>query len=382
MYRNAGSEDIMSELMRWVEVDASAAARNLQFFKKRAPRVMAVVKAECYGHGRALARVFEDAGADWLAAAAFSEARDLRADGITIPILVLGQVEAEDAAAAAALGVTLEVGSEAFASALSRAAVRAGVAVDCHLKLDTGMGRIGFDVTRPDVLDAIERTCALPGLRFTGVFQHFAVADEAAPESDAFTRTQFDRFTGTLDALRARGITFPLRHCCNSAAALRFPEYALDMVRAGISLYGLPAGDAGAPGLEPVLAWKARVTQVKRILPGQSVSYGREFVAKRPTDVATVSLGYADGYRRLLAGKGCALIRGKRARLLGRVCMDQIMLDVTGIGAETGDEAVFIGRSGEDELTCTEMARALGTIEYEVTCLIGGRCARVMHRGG
>ena len=372
----------MSELMRWVEVDASAAARNLQFFKKRAPRVMAVVKAECYGHGRALARVFEDAGADWLAAAAFSEARDLRADGITIPILVLGQVEAEDAPEAARLGVTLEVGSEEFAAALSREAVRAGVTVDCHLKLDTGMGRIGFDVTRPDVLDAIERTCALPGLRFTGVFQHFAVADEAAPESDAFTRTQFVRFMETLDALRARGITFPLRHCCNSAAALRFPEYHLDMVRAGISLYGLPAGDAGTPGLEPVLAWKARVTQVKRILPRQSVSYGREFVAERPTDVATVSLGYADGYRRLMQGRGEALVRGKRARLIGRVCMDQLMLDVTGLGVCPGDTAVFIGKDGNDQLTCTDMARALGTIEYEVTCLIGGRCERVMRCGG
>lgn len=370
----------MSELMRWVEIDADAAARNLQRFKQLAPRVMAVVKAECYGHGRALARTFERAGADWLAAAAFSEARALRADGVAIPILVLGQTEAEDAPEAARLGITLEVGSEAFAQALSRAAIRAGVTVDCHLKLDTGMGRIGFDVTQPDAVERAAWACRLPGLRFTGVFQHFAVADEATAEADAFTRAQFERFVSAVEKLAALGVTFPLRHCCNSAAALRFPEYRLDMVRAGISLYGMAAGDAGAEGLTPVLSWKARVTQVKRIQAGQSVSYGREFTAKEPTDVATVSLGYADGYRRLMAGKGEALIRGKRAKVIGRVCMDQLMLDVTGIGAEMGDEAVFIGKSGEEELTCADMARALGTIEYEVTCLIGARCERVLQR--
>lgn len=370
---------MQTHLTRWVEIDAAAARSNARLLHPSDAKLMAVVKADCYGHGLETARLFAEGGADWFGVATVEEALALRDAGAALPILVLGYVDPAAAAQLGRAGVTVPLLSSEHAAALSAAAMAAGVTVQAHGKVDTGMGRIGFaaeDAATPERIAAASR---LPGLRVDGVFTHFAVSDEATPDADAYTARQYEAFCRVIAGAERLGARFSLRHCCNSAAALRFPQYQLDMVRVGIALYGLPAGDAGTGGAAPVLSWRARVTQVKDVPAGAALSYGRTYRAARPMRVATVAVGYADGYRRQLSNRGALLVRGRRAPVVGRVCMDQILLDVTGIeGVRVGDTATILGRDGAERVPVEEMAAMLDTIPYEITCLIGPRSPRLL----
>ena len=345
----------------------------------------AVVKADAYGHGAAVvARTLQAAGAAAFAVSCVAEGLELRRRGITRPILILGYADPAQAAVLAENDLATAVLSLDYANALSAAAQAAGVRVKGHLKLDTGMGRIGFAVRTAAELDAalpaLTACYALPGLDITGVFQHFAVADSETAENERYTEQQHALFTAAVERLRAAGLPTGTVHCANSAAQMRRPAWRCDMVRAGIILYGLdPSEEVHFPGLRPVMTLKTVVSHVKTLHPGESVSYGRTFEAPQEMRVATVCVGYADGYPRLLSGtqgQGLMLVNGHPAPVLGRVCMDQTLVDVTNIpGVKMGDEVVVFGPRGAD--TADSIARKTGTINYEVVCGVARRVPRV-----
>ncbi len=382
----------------WAEVDLDALRHNFAHSKKQAAGVpvCAVVKSDAYGHGdAAVARLLEAEGAAAFAVSCLAEALRLRRAGITRPVLILGRVDPACAAVLAHNGLTAAIYSAEYAAALSAAAAAAGVTVQGHLKLDTGMGRIGFGVrgTPEAALAGLCACYALPGLAVTGVFQHFAAADSAAADDVRYTARQLTLFTQTVEALRAAGHDPGTVHCANSAALLCRPDAlrGMGMVRAGIVLYGLaPSGDVPCPALRPALTLKAVVEQVKDLLPGESVSYGRCYVngSGAPRRVATVTVGYADGYPRRLSGNlqgGVMAVRGRAAPVLGRVCMDQAILDVTGIdGVAMGDEVTVFGPGnaacGAD--TADTVAEKAGTINYEVVCSVARRVPRVYVQNG
>ena len=371
----------------WAEVNLDRLEENLAHIRQKAPnsRVMCVVKADAYGHGdAAVATALEAAGADQFAVSGFAEAMRLRRAGVIHPVLVLGYTNPQRAGMLSANSVRQCVYSEEYARALSAAAQAAGVTVKVHIKLDTGMGRIGFAV-RDDMDAAVRQIAAvtrLPGLLAEGIFTHFAVSDSAAGDDRAYTDAQYALFTEALDRLEAEGVTFMLRHCCNSGAIFTRPEMHLDMVRAGIILYGYgPSCDVPCPALQPALTVKAVISHVKRLPAGDAVSYGRTYKADTDRVVATLALGYADGYQRALSDKGVVTIHGRPAPVIGRVCMDQTMVDVTDIpGVKQGDVATIFGVGAADSLD--DIAEKCGTIHYEILCDIGRRVPRVYLRGG
>ena len=348
----------------------------------------AVVKADAYGHGAVrCARVFAQEGAAWLAVSRLTEALELRQGGIGLPILILGRTDPRFAGVLAGQQITQCCYSLAYARALSEQATAAGVQVDIHLKADTGMGRIGFalqagfDAAIREMIEA----AGLPGLHMTGLFQHFSVADEAGADSVAYTAAQHALFVRAFEALRAAGQEPALVHCDNSAGTLLHPDWPAGLPRArcmgrpGIILYGYPPShDVPCPGLRPVMAMKTVVSMVKELQPGQSASYGRRFTAKAPTLAATLCAGYADGYPRLLSeGKGVVDIHGVPCPVLGRVCMDQMLVDVTAVPQTAeGDTAVLWG-GGTAGDTAESIALKTGTISYEVLCGVARRVPRV-----
>ncbi|HYL82121.1 MAG TPA: alanine racemase [Candidatus Acidoferrum sp.] len=363
-----------------VEVDLDAIASNVALARRIAgpgTEVMAVVKADAYGHGAIpVARVALRAGASWLGVAIPEEAVPLRAAGLTSRILVLGPIAPEQADLVVVHGLEQCVSDPVQAEALDRAARARGRILSLHLKVDTGMGRVGLPPKELRV--AAEKIGALPSLRLTGLMTHFA---EAEAEDPSFAREQLRRFAEALAAGREAGMAHPLRHAANSAALLYHPEARLDLVRPGIMLYGChPRGgqNASEAGLRPALRFRTAISNLAAIPRGASVSYGRTFVAPRDSRVATLPVGYADGWGRLLSNRGHVLIRGRRAPIIGRVCMDMTMADVTDFpDVRMGDEAVLIGRQGAQEITADEVADAQGTISYEVLCRIGPRVPRV-----
>ena len=364
----------------WADVSLDAIVANCRAVRSRLTpgcRVMAAVKADAYGHGAVpVARALAADGVEWLAVSHINEAAGLREAGIALPILLLAYTPPAEAARLAALGVAQAVSDGDYAAALDAAAAAADVSVEVHIKLDTGMGRIGFVCHDDAPIDDIVAACALPHLNPTGVFTHFAVADAATPDGDAFTRTQFARFTETLARLEARGVTFPLRHCCNSAAALRFPEMHLDMVRPGIVLYGCPPDEGlSLPvSLTPAMALCSVIAQLKTVPADTPISYGGTAVTARESRLATVPVGYADGLPRACGGRVAMVVCGKRAPVLGRVCMDQCVLDVTDIPeAAVGDTVTAFGASP----TAGELAACVDTISYEIVCRVGKRVPRI-----
>ncbi len=371
----------MSDFLQrtWAEVDLNAIHANYHIFKDRISpncRCMAVVKANAYGHG-AVRVARELADADFFGVSNLDEALELRQNGIETPILIFAYTPPEHAATLAAYDITQAVLDANYADALEQAAAKAGVTVSVHLKIDTGMSRIGFfcqDETLTP-LEAIARTCSLPHLRADGIFTHFAVADD--PQSDTTTRLQFKRFADLLDALKARGITFPLRHCCASAAALRFPEMHLDMVRIGISLYGASAfADLSHPvPLRPAMTLKSVIAQIKTVSAGTPVSYGHTFICKRETKLATLPIGYADGLPRCASDEFEVSIGGYRAPGVGRVCMDQCLIDITDIPqVEVGTPVIFFGTA---DLSVETFSGFCHTIPYELFCSVSKRVTRV-----
>ena len=373
----------------WAEIDLDALRANFRAVQKRAGDLplCAVVKADSYGHGAVqCARVFAEEGAAWLAVSCLAEALQLRQAGQKLPILILGHVQPEFAAALIEHHITAACYSLPQAKALSAAAVQAGGIVDIHLKADTGMGRIGFPL-RTDFAQSIAEmleVCALPGLHMTGLFQHFAVADDDSTENIAYTEEQYQLFLRTYRALKAAGHEPPLVHCDNSAGVMLHPDWpngeitAPCMARPGIILYGFdPSDEVRFDTFKPVMKLKTVVSMVKELQPGQSTSYGRRFTAKTPTKVATLCTGYADGYPRLLScGKGIVEVHGTPCPVLGRVCMDQLMVDVTAVpDVQEGDEAILWGGRVSD--SAEDIARKTDTISYEVLCGVSRRVPRV-----
>jgi len=365
----------------YAEVDLAAIAANVDLACRLAGpgvEVMAVVKADAYGHGAVpVAGTALEAGATWLGVAIPEEAISLRIAGLTCRILVLGPISPEQADLVAAYGLDQCVCDLAQAEALDRAARAHGRKLSLHLKVDTGMGRIGL---RPrEVRGVAEKIAGLPSVRLAGLMTHFADAEAEEPD---FAREQLARFAEVardLSAVPQGGML--LRHAANSAALLLLPEARLDLVRPGIMLYGYhPRGRqrTADPGLRPALRLRTAISQIQAVTRGESVSYGRTFVAPRDLRVATLPVGYADGVGRLLSNRGQVLIRGRRAAIIGRVCMDMIMADVTDVSdVRLGDEAVLIGRQGAEEISADEVAEVQGTISYEILSRISPRVPRV-----
>ena len=366
----------------WVEIDLSAIAHNTRQIAAlvgQRVRILASLKADAYGHGAVkVAHTVLQNGASMLGVATVSEAMPLREAGINAPILVFGYVPSWQMREAVHLGVTLTLYSIEAAQAASRAALALGRTAVAHVKVDTGMGRLGI---RAELLEDIVRLVKvireLPGLQLEGIFTHFAMADAL---NQTHARMQLARFQNVLRVLEEVGIRPPLAHAANSAAALTLPEARLDMVRPGIALFGLhPSEEVPLPdGFHPALSFKTQVSQVKLIPAGECLSYGCTFYAEQPTTIAVLPVGYADGFRRAPTNWGSVLIHGKPAPLVGRVCMDQCMIDVSHIPqTRVGDEVVLIGRQGSASLTAEQVAQRLGTINYEVVSEILARVPRV-----
>lgn len=356
-----------------LQVDLSAIGHNLAALRETCPgtRMLAVVKADAYGHGAVpVAREAVAAGADMLAVALIEEGIQLREAGVEAPILMLGQTDGAGALAAVEYGITQVVFTQDTLLALEGAARSLGVRAMAHLKLDTGMNRIGVR-TREELRALLDTAQQCPHVAITGAMTHFATADD--PESD-FGDEQMRRYEDLLEEIAARGMKV-IRHAAASAAMVRYPQARYDMVRAGIALYGVDSLHRLA--LRPALRWSTRVVYVKTIAEGETVSYGRRFTAHRETTIATIPVGYADGYRRALTGRGYALVHGVRVPVAGTVCMDQVMLDVTGLPVEVGDEVVLLGSQGNEAIAIEEMADWANTIPYEIMTGIGARVPRV-----
>lgn len=381
----------MSEFLKrtWAEIHLDRLQGNFQAIQASlAPgsQAMAVVKADGYGHGAAAAaKALRQAGAAWFGVSNLEEAVQLRRAGIDGDILILSFTPPEEAGRLAEFAVTQTVLSRPYAEELDAAAQAAGVRVRVHLKVDTGMSRVGFLYHREGdeaVLDDMAAACRLPHLTAEGIFTHFASADEE--EDGGFTRRQFALFMDAVRRLEKRGVSFALRHCCNSAATLRYPEMHLDMVRPGIILYGLSPAPwmEGMLPLDPVMELKTTVSMIKDLPANTPVSYGRIYTTGEARRVATVPIGYADGYPRVLSNRADMLLAGRRVRVVGRVCMDQCMLDVTGLDVRESMVATVFGRDGEAFLPVEELADHMGTINYEVVCQISKRVPRLFVRDG
>lgn len=381
----------MSEFLKrtWAEIHLDRLQGNFQAIQASlAPgsQAMAVVKADGYGHGAAAAaKALRQAGAAWFGVSNLEEAVQLRRAGIDGDILILSFTPPEEAGRLAEFAVTQTVLSRPYAEELDAAAQAAGVRVRVHLKVDTGMSRVGFLYHREGdeaVLDDMAAACRLPHLTAEGIFTHFASADEE--EDGGFTRRQFALFMDAVWRLEKRGVSFALRHCCNSAATLRYPEMHLDMVRPGIILYGLSPAPwmEGMLPLDPVMELKTTVSMIKDLPADTPVSYGRIYTTGEARRVATVPIGYADGYPRVLSNRADMLLAGRRVRVVGRVCMDQCMLDVTGLDVRESMVATVFGRDGEAFLPVEELADHMGTINYEVVCQISKRVPRLFVRDG
>ena len=386
--KGRGAERKMKEYNRvYAKIDLDAAAYNMEQMKKRiggGARLIAVVKTDAYGHGAVpLAEVFEKLDYVWgYAVASLDEGMILRKHGIKKPILVLGCVFPDQYDDMVRNDIRAAVYMEEMALGMAEAARKAGKKAYIHIKTDTGMGRIGFPVSEESA-DIIERISKLEDIKIEGMFTHFAKADET---DKTYTYDQHRKFMWMKEQMEKRGVEIPYYDCDNSAGIIDFPDMKHDLARAGISTYGMyPSEEVNqnAVDLKPVLSLVSHVIFVKTVKPGTSISYGGTFVAPEKMRVATIPVGYGDGYPRSLSNKGTVLIHGKRARILGRVCMDQFMVDVTDIpDVKFMDQAVLIGEDQGDRITVEELAGLSGRFNYEFVCCLGKRIPRVYTSGG
>lgn len=371
----------------WAEINLDNIAHNIREIRRitnKNAEIMGVVKADAYGHGvMEVAKTLLDNGVSRLAVSMLDEAIQLRKNGIGVPILILGYTDPRRVNEIIENDVTQSVFSHELARALSEEAVRQGKKVKIHIKIDTGMTRIGFLPGYSAVKNVVEIS-RLPNIIIEGLFTHFATADEKDRE---FTLTQFERFMSICYELQRIGIHIPVKHCANSAGIIEYPEMHLDMVRPGIILYGMYPSeevDKSKILLKPAMTLKANVILVKDVEKNTSISYGRIFTTKRESRIATIPIGYADGYSRMLSNKGKVLIHGQYAPVVGRICMDQCMIDVTDLDCEVevGDEVVLVGSQGGNCITAEDVAQSIGLINYELVCIVGKRIPRAFIQDG
>ncbi|NLF80293.1 MAG: alanine racemase [Clostridia bacterium] len=367
----------------WIEIDLMALRHNFNRIRELTgdrTMQMPVIKADAYGHGAVrCAKTLLRSGAGRLAIATLEEGVALRKAGVGVPILCLGYLPPRQYEAALVFDLTLTVYHYQQAEKISAAAAQLGKTALVHIKVDSGFTRLGFDVSEESALQ-VARIKALPGIQLEGVYSHFAAADSREKEFSHHQNTEFNRF---LALCREQGVTFPIRHIANSAAMLELPEYRYELCRPGILLYGCQPADDMTPlsGLRPVMSVRAEIARLMRISPGTAVGYGCTWVATRDSVIATLPLGYADGISRLLARQGSVLVHGQRAPIVGRICMDQFMIDVTDIQSaeplQEGDIATIMGEDKGGAIRAEELAERMGTINYEILCMLGNRLPRV-----
>jgi len=361
----------------WLEIDRSAIINNLQCFQDlTSARVMAVVKANGYGLGiTEVAKVVSTAGADYCGVARVDEALELRRAGVTLPIQILGYTHNDRFPEAIGKDITLTIFHPEQVDIVQSAAAQAGRTAKVHVKVDTGMSRLG--ATPEMAFEIVKRFYKKPGVSLEGIFTHYACADEL---DNPLTGLQEKLFLDLVSEIQSSGIQIPIVHAANSAATLTRPSSHLDMVRVGIALYGMkPSNDLSLPSnFKPTLTWKAQISSILHLPPGRGISYGHAYVTKGHETIGVVPVGYGDGYRRVLGNQ--VLIRGVRAPVVGKVCMDQIMVQLDDIpGASHGDEVVLLGKQGNEMINAGELAERWGTINYEVTCELSARVPRFYH---
>lgn len=377
----------MDKIMRsvWAEIDLDAVKFNIENIKKisKDREVVAVVKADAYGHGAVdMVPTLLENGASRLAVAMISEALELRKNGIKAPIMILGYTPLEYAKELIENDIEQTVYSLDYVRELSQIAKSLGKKAKIHIAIDTGMGRIGF-LPGKETVDTIERIVKLEGINTVGMFTHFSTADEL---DKTYTYEQFNKMKSVIEGLKERNIEIPFKHESNSGAIIDMPETFLEGVRAGIILYGYYPSDEVHKDVLPlkkVLTLKTRVSHVKELDEDMYISYGRTFKTSKKSKIATIPVGYADGYSRLLSGKAKVIINGQLAPVVGRICMDQCMVDVTDLGeVNIGDEVILLGEQNGVKYDADDMARDMGTINYEIICMLKQRIPRVYLKDG
>lgn len=369
----------------YAEINLDNFRHNFREVKRlvKGRKIFGVIKADGYGHGAVeLARVLEEEGVDYFAVALITEALELRKNGFKKPILIMGFTPPTFAKEIVEFDITQAVFSFDLAKSLSDEAVKQNKVAKIHIKIDTGMGRVGF-IPNEKALDEIERINKLPNLKLEGIFSHFSSADE---KDKTFTILQLNRFIKTVKALEERGIKFELKHLANSAGIIDVEEAYLDAVRPGIMLYGYYPSDevdVNKVDLKPVMTLKSKIVHVKEVDEGTPISYGRRFITERKSKIATLPFGYADGFTRLFFQKGQVIVNGFLAPIVGRICMDQCMIDVTDCGdVNEGDEVIVMGNFNGIKNDADVLAERLGTISYEILCMVSKRVPRVYVENG
>ena len=371
----------------WAEINLDNIAHNVREIRRLAGKrteIIAVVKADAYGHGTLeTVQTLLENGATRLAVSMLDEAIQLRKIGVDVPILVLNHTDFRRVGEVLKYNITQTVYSHEMAKALSEEALRQGTRAKVHIKIDTGMTRVGFKPGYRAVKDVVA-IMKLDGIIVEGIYTHFAEADA---KDRTYTKHQFELFESIIEELNRIGALIPIRHVSNSGAILQYPEMILEAIRPGIILYGIYPSkevDRSVIDLKPAMTLKANIVLVKEVEAGVSISYGRTFTTRRPSRIATIPIGYADGYSRLLSNRSRVLVNGQYAPVVGNICMDQCMVDITDVSGEVkvGDEVVLFGRQGDREITVEEIADLIGTIPYEVVSVIGKRIPRVYFRDG
>ena len=376
----------------WAEVNINNIKHNFRKIKNKLnpkTKLLCVLKADAYGHGSEfLVREYEKMGADFFGVSNLDEAMQLRKAGARKPILIFGYTPSECADILANNSISQTVFSLEYAKQLQIQCKNKGVNIKAHIKIDTGMSRIGFfaqnEESRKKSINEILEINNMPEIEIEGMFTHFSVADDTANEKN-YTLMQINNFKNIINSLESKKLHIPLKHCCNSGGMINFPDMHLDMVRAGIILYGLYPSEEIAKkiSLQLSMSLKTVISQIKIIPKGTSVSYGRTFVADKEIKIASVAIGYADGYSIKFSNNSEMIVRGKRSKVLGRVCMDQLMIDVSDVdGVREGDVVTVFGGDDENYISVDELAKNIGTINYEIVCLIGKRVPRVYFENG
>lgn len=379
---NKGDLQVYKTRPTWAEINISNLRENFRNIKKllkEDTKICGVVKANAYGHGSVqIAKILVEEGADYLAVATLEECLELRDNGIKLPLLCLGYIPEKDLEIVLDKDIDMTIYSYEIAQKLSEISLNYNKNANIHIKLDTGMSRLGFQ-TEESSVDSIEKIYNLPNINIIGIYTHFALADE---KDKSFTHSQFEKFMYIVNSLEDRGIKVPIKHVCNSAGIIDFPQYHLDMVRSGIILYGhYPSDDVKKEllPLKPLMTLKTSISHIKTLEPNRGISYGLKYTTTNYSKIATIPIGYADGFTRMLSGNANVKIEEVLVPVIGRICMDQCMLNVDDLEINVGDEVKIFGE--DVDIRIERFANMLGTINYELLCMISRRVPRVYLEG-